>query len=510
MDRLAKAELARETPTADKAPAAPCPAIISSIQCEVVYENGQWRLISDFDIEVLHDQWLVLPLSAADLPLLSSEVSEGRIIIKDGACALLTNKPGKLKVRLVHETPQPREELGFWLASATSLQARLTTTAPDLHVTLNDSQLTATPVAVAPTATDRTVLQLRRTAAPVVVEKKELPPGTWESRSETQIAYEDGRLNYQHRVVLLCTRGNDAAATLTLPVDCIVLQVSGEELEKWESSTADNQIALQLHWKKPGVRQRILLVNVARTQPDIVGSWPLVSPQIAGQAAPVEVWQLTTPPGLRARVPAEQPLAASLSNWMQGRMKENDATVFQAAAGAQIPVEALKTVALAQARIDSAKFSSELATGGGMLSEATLEIFTTDKTTIDLQFPKDTRILSCRVAGQRQDPVDLGDGRIQLSLPGAGGRVPVELSFSQQLTAFDPASGQVRLTMPLTSLLTKLATWTIRLPAGLSLSAFDGSVAAEPSGAPGEIRFRQELYRDTAPLAVLFYQKKIK
>ncbi|MEO7934171.1 MAG: hypothetical protein ABIT76_13540 [Chthoniobacterales bacterium] len=279
-------------------------------------------------------------------------------------------------------------------------------------------------------------------------------------------------------------------------------------MDRWEATAAPDHIALQLDWKKPGVRQRILFVDVARSQPNITSNWPLISPQV-GPAQP-EVWQLTIPAGLRSTVPAEHPLAASLSTWMQGKLGENDAPVFQALAGATIPVIPLKTVALAEARIESAKFSSELAAGGGMLTDASLEIAATEKTTVDLQFEKDTRIISCRVAGERQNPVDLGEGRIQLSLPANKGRIAVELTFSQQLPAFDPASGQVRLTMPQTPLLTKVASWAIRLPDGLSLSAFDGSVAADATGGTGGLRFRQELYRDTAPLAVLFYQKKIK
>ncbi len=504
MARLTKAET--PSPLVEK-PAAPCPAIISSARCEVSWQNGTWRLTTDFEVEVLQDRWLIFPLADAGVPLLSSEVSEGRIITKDGACALLTNKPGPVKIRLVQETPQPIEDLDFWVSSATSIQAHLTSTDPVLHLTLNEALLTSAPLAVAPGEKERTPLQLRRTTAPVA-EKKDLAPGAWESRSETQIVYMDGRLNYHHRVVFLCTNGNDSAATLTLPADCIVLRVASEELERWEATAAQDHIALQLDWKKPGTRQRILFVDVARSQPNITANWPLISPQ-TGQPQP-EVWQLTIPAGLRTTVPAEHPLVASLSTWMQGKLTENDASVFQALAGVNIPVTPLKTVALAEARIDSAKFSSELAAGGGMLSDATLEIAATEKTTVDLQFEKDTRIISCRVAGQRQNPVDLGDGRIQLSLPAARDRISVELTFSQQLAAFDPASGQVRLTMPLTSLLTKTASWRIRLPDGLSLSAFDGSVVADASGAGGELRFRQELYRDTAPLAILFYQKKIK
>ncbi len=504
MARLTKAET--PLPAIEK-PVAPCPAIISSERCEVSWQNGQWRLTTDFEVEVLQDRWLILPLADAGLPLLSSQVSEGRIITKDGACALLTNKPGPVKIRLVQETPQPIEDLDFWVSSATSIQAHLTSTEPGLHLTLNEAALTSAPLAVAPAEKERTPLQFRRTTVPAV-EKKDLTPGVWESRSETQIAYEDGRLNYHHRVVLLCTSGNDSAATLLLPPDCIVLRVASEELDRWEATAAQDHIALQLDWKKPGARQRILFVDVARSQPNIMANWPLNSPQ-TGQPQP-EVWQLTIPSGLRTTVPAEHPLAASLSTWMQEKLTGNDAPVFQALAGVNIPVTPLKTIALAEARIEAARFSSELAAGGGMLSDATLEIAATEKTTVDLQFEKDTRIISCRVAGQRQNPLDLGDGRIQLSLPAARDRISVELTFSQQLVAFDPASGQVRLTMPQTPLLTKTASWRVRLPDGLSLSAFDGSVVADASGASGELHFQQELYRDTAPLAILFYQKKIK
>lgn len=506
MDRLAKAESLNNTQSSSPAKA-PCAAVISSVNCEITWQNEQLRLNTDFEIEVLSDTWTILPLSDARLPLISSQTSEGRILIREGAYALLTNKPGKIKVRLVQESINP-ENTDFWLSPATSTLTRLTSSDPNFHLTLNEKLLTSTPVALVANESGKTALQIRRTTT-LVVEKVDLAPGTWESRSETQIAYEDGRLIYYNRVVLLCTTGDDTQATLHLPANCIILNVEGEGLEKWTSLAEKELTSLVLTWKKAGLRQRVFLVNLALTLPNIIGKWPLVSPQVPNHLSQSEIWQLTTPPGLQQAVSGARPLVASLSPWMRGKLADNDAPAFQAPVGSEIEITPLKTIVLAQARIEVARFSSELAVGGGMLTDARLEIATSEKTTVDLQFEKEARIISCRVAGQRQDPVDLGEGRIQLRIPVAE-RALVELTFSQQLPAFDPASGKVRLTMPLTSLLTKAASWGIKLPPGLSLSAFDGSVIADSTGSNGELRFHQELYRDTSPLVVLFYQKKIK
>ncbi len=61
-------------------------------------------------------------------------------------------------------------------------------------------------------------------------------------------------------------------------------------------------------------------------------------------------------------------------------------------------------------------------------------------------------LLACDVAGQAAIPVNLGEGKLELTLPAAGQKTRVSCSFTGRTAALDPVEGTVELALPKTPL----------------------------------------------------------
>lgn len=510
--RLAALEQAQKSPPpGTETP--PVAKVVNLVRCEISAGNDIFLLTTDFEIDTLTNDWLTIPLIASALPLISVVADHGKIITVDNSYAWVGNFRGTIKIRMIQELPFVGGMSRFWIAAANVLAFRLAEETTAWNLTVNQRPLTSEAVSLAAVSSvndERMTLEIARTPGKdhVQEEQKSLEPGKWESRAETQVTWQDGRLRYRSRVVLLCTEGNTQMAELLLPMGVLVLEVTGDDLEKWNVTSTQR---LAVFWKKSVSRQRVVTISYALEHPDILMPWPLPGVQASSRAGFPGVWHLRVPVGVEAQLPSAQPLVASLSDWMRELPAVELASVFLAEEGTRVAVAEVRTIALSDAQVAAAHFRTELAMGGGMLTEARFEMVGNSQTGLILQIDPEARLLSCRVNDVLQAPVDLGEGRIRV-MPAVNEErnLIVELTLSQQVAAFNPASGQVKLTMPSSPLLTKSALWTVRLPAELSLSAFDGSVSSGKPANQGEISFRQELYRESAPVVTLFYQKKIK
>ena len=495
--------------------APPVAKVVNFVRCVITPGESAFLLTTEIEIDNLTRDWITIPLISSIYPLISAEADHGKIIASENGYALVSNHQGIVKIRLVQEVIFPKEsESGlsrFWISAANALSFRINPGSDAWNVTVNQRPLTTEGLILPGVDTDgkeRLNLEIGRAAANKTEESVSTKPGEWDSRSEAQVKWQDGRLFYRHRLVLLCMEGNPRMAELEIPIGLLFIEVAGDDLEKWSDNKPGR---LELIWKKSGLRQRVVNVLFALEHPDILAPWPLIGAVSASSNSLPGLWHLQIPAGIEPRLPQERPLAASLSDWMRELAARDVGAVFPAKPGSAITMDEVRTVVLSDAQVAAADFRTELALGGGMLTEARFELAGNNQAGMILQLEPEARLLACRVDGVVVSPIDLGKGRIRI-VPLSTDKTSsvVELTLSQQMAPFNPASGQIRIELPSTPLLTKSTTWSIRLPQEIALSAFDGSVSAGASTGKGEIRFQQQLYRDTSPVVTLFYQKKMK
>ena len=130
-----------------------------------------------------------------------------------------------------------------------------------------------------------------------------------------------------------------------------------------------------------------------------------------------------------------------------------------------------------------------------------------------MQLPEKSELLSCAVNDRRVNPIDRGEGALEISIaPQPDGKpTRVALAYTSRTSAFQPVSGRVKIELPKTPLLITSLEWDIAIPADYEVAAFEGNVVPAPGAKPREgstvVHLKKELCRNEQPYVELFYQR---
>ena len=357
-------------------------------------------------------------------------------------------------------------------------------------------------------------------------------PSPWQGQAQSLVRYDEGQLVYKTRLRLAADSGSGLTAELALPVTANILAVTGTDLDRWhvvKSPTGDTR-QIEVSWKTPDLLRRELSLEYELPQASPDGDWQLVSPQVVTRAGHLAgaLYALPVIDGVEyaSGDDTATPLAAGLPQQLPRWMADELGAGTFVTVNLDRPAPADNAVALVRARrlplihtaratVEESRFHTRLVADGALLSEGLLNVRHDGPTTLTLTLPADTQLLSCSVNSQDTLPVDRGQGRIDLNLPGgdAGKATRVALSYTGRLPALAPVSGQVALSLPETDLFVQTMLWDLQIPDEYELTALEGNVSLTPSTSstandPPLIHLRKDLLKGERPNAGLFYQKR--
>ncbi len=143
-----------------------------------------------------------------------------------------------------------------------------------------------------------------------------------------------------------------------------------------------------------------------------------------------------------------------------------------------------------------------------MLVEGVMNVEHRGMLGVTLDVPPGMTLLSCQVGGQSATPVNLGEGKIEVSLPASGDKTRVSFAFTGRAAAMDPVEGTLALALPKTPLFIRALTWKIELPRGYQAETHGNLLrSAEPNEPPSRLTLRKNLCRDERPETNVFYQR---
>jgi hypothetical protein len=212
--------------------------------------------------------------------------------------------------------------------------------------------------------------------------------------------------------------------------------------------------------------------------------------------------------GLSGAITPES-VAAGLSKYLDGtpiRMLEGGASI-------EVGVRRLAVVATEDAVISEVGWFLSMEPDGSMLLEGAIHVDHGTAQGVELDTPKGMSLLACQAAGQQVDPVNLGEGRIEVAVPvpaKKGSATVITVSFTGKGPAFDPLEGTLALELPQTPLFIRSLSWRIDLPVGYTAEV-NGNLSREArsgSDTASSIRLRKKLCRDERPEVRVFYQSR--
>jgi hypothetical protein len=489
----------------------PVAATLLSARYEVEWRGNQASGFIEFEAQSFADEWTLLPLIGADLQVHKIEPPTANVILRDGSYALLTNHAAKQQIRIHFTAPiaQEGDRTRVQLPGVAALVGLLNVRGVPAEASLQVAN--ATPIStdkgnasfrVAPQKNLELRLTQRTTAVPV--------PSQWQLSAQCLVRFADDLLRYHAHVTATASSGSALALKLKLPAGARVLSVEGEDLAAWrpDETTPDSR-HIALEWRTPDHPQRQFEVVYELPQ-TLEGEWKLRAPEVVGGTTLPPIFAVSAEAAVGLTTP-NQAEAPQPPRWLAERI----ATLANAVVTRNdtIAAKLLPVVEVAPAIVEEAAFSTRIVSDGSLITEQTYQVRTHAALSWTVQLPDKSELLSCAIDGQRTNPIDRGNGTLELPIPpGTDGKpARISLAYTSRAAAFQPVCGRVKVELPRTPLLINVVEWDLAIPAEYEVAALEGNVAAAPGAKPREgstvVHLKKELCRNERPAVDLFYQK---
>ena len=336
-------------------------------------------------------------------------------------------------------------------------------------------------------------------------------PSVWTWQHQVLVLPADGEIGYRVLGRAAAGGGSGVSAMLTLPADARDVKVMGDDLaEQKVSRAADRSQALQIVWKTRGLLEREISISYLLPRRPLDRRWKLQAPAGPGEDSTRARFIILGSPELAyAAEGLSGPFSPKgLPGALTEELKGEACYQLEAAATAELTVTPLPVVATAEATISEAVWTVKLEPDGAMLVEGAMNLEHRGSLGLTLEVPPGMTLLACDVAGQAATPVNLGEGKLELTLPAAGQKTRVSCSFTGRTAALDPVEGMLELALPKTPLFIRALTWRIDLPRGYQAETHGNLVrAADPADPASRLTLRKNLCRDERPATAVFYQR---
>lgn len=486
-------------------PKPPVASSLLSARYQMAIHPGYADGSVEIEAQSFSEEWTAIPLIDVGAQIDKTEPADAQIIVSDGHYSLVTNHPGKTKVSIhfgcaiVSENGHHSFEIPFAPAAIRTLSL---SGVPEGQIT----EVAGATIVSAEKGTTHYRLPKNPDQLVRILPLPEPPepdqPSHWKIESQSLIRFCEGKLQYRTHVAAFADDGSGRELELIVPASARVLNVTGDDLSNWSASKT-----LRINWKTRRLLSREFVLDYEIPQPAMAGKWKLQAPRLSGsgQESSEALFAVVGEQGMEMRAVGTPP--SRLPRWLaQCSSKEN--LVLVGAEGG-LEVKWLPIVPTSPAVIDSARSQMCVVSDGALQNNMTFSIRNEAPLNWKLHLPAGSELLSCLVNGAAVNPVDRGEGVIELALNGGTGRsgTEVKISLMAHKSAFKPVTGQIELELPLTELLIQKLEWELQIPASYELAAIEGNVDSLPSAKAGLILLRKELCKNEHPVVRLFYQK---
>jgi hypothetical protein len=315
-------------------------------------------------------------------------------------------------------------------------------------------------------------------------------------------------LTYQIIASASAADGSGVAALLPMPSDARDITVSGGDLASQVKIRGGNRsLDISLVWKTRGVLDRQVMISYRMPLRPLDRTWRLQAP--GGEGTRTRFIIATTPmldysaEGLSTPL-SPQGLPATLAASLNGA----NCRYLEAASTAEVNATPIPVAATDDGVVNQSEWAVKIEPDGSMLATGILTIEHKSPLGFVFDTPQEMKLLSCELGGRPVSPVDLGEGRLKITLPPHDGISRLACSFTRTGTPLDPVEGTMKLSLPLTPLFIHALLWNIDLPPGYQAETH-GNLTRIPStgGAPSRITLRKNLCRDERPEIHIFYQR---
>ena len=276
-------------------------------------------------------------------------------------------------------------------------------------------------------------------------------PAAWTWQHQVLILPRDGEIGYRVLGRATAGGGSGVSAVLALTADSRDVRVVGDDLTGQKVSRgADRSQALQIEWKTRDLLEREISISYLLPRRPQERSWKLQAPWAPGEDSTRTRFIILGSPELSyAAAGLSGPFSPKgLPGSLTEELKGEACYLLDSAATAELTVTPLPVVATAEATISEAMWAVKLEPDGAMLVEGAMSLEHRGALGLTLEVPPGMTLLACDVGGQAATPVNLGEGKLELTLPAAGVKTRVSCSFTGRTTALDPVEGTLELALP--------------------------------------------------------------
>lgn len=158
--------------------------------------------------------------------------------------------------------------------------------------------------------------------------------------------------------------------------------------------------------------------------------------------------------------------------------------------------------------VKNAQWNVKIEQDGSLLTTGILTIEHKGPLGFVFDTPPDMKLLSCELSGRPASPIDLGEGKLKVTLPPDGESSQLVCSFTGNGNVLDPVEGTLKLSLPKTPFFIHTLLWQIDIPNGYQAET-NGNLTrnANNAGTTSRISLQKNLCRDERPEIQVFYQR---
>lgn len=511
--RLPYGELKQLLTRADPAakPTPPKPALLSA-RLRLSVENARPVIDATFRVTSFGSTPSFIPLIAGDLTLEKQDPGDAAIVADGNSLCLAADRAGiqTLQLRLLPILGRDGFSLSLPPCPAAILETADLPADRALVLRSEDTEETLAAGQIKPLPNTSQSLAIRMLDPQETHEAMRPPePSEWTWQHQALVKPSDDGLIYQIAARATASGGSGVEATLPLPSDARDVAVSGEDLVSQTKVRGGNRsLALSLAWKTRGILDRQLMISYRMPLRPLDPDWQLQAP---GGAGTLTRFIIATSPllaysadGLSSPL-TSQGLPPVLIDALDGGTCQH----LEAGTSATLKVTSIPVAATAGGVVKDAEWSMRIEPDGAMLLSGTLAVEHKNQLEFVFDTPDGMRLLTCEAGGKPVSPVDLGAGKLKITLPATAEQSLLSCSFTGTIAPLDPVEGTMKLSLPKLPLFIHSLSWQLELPAGYQAETHGNlsrSTAAN-SGPPSRISLTKNLCRDERPEINVFYQR---
>ncbi len=503
--------LARAEPAPKPKPVTPKPALLSA-DLKLTVENDSPVIQATFRITSFSDDAALVPLIAGDIALHQQEPVDAPVVVDGNSLCLAVNQPGTRTLQLRLLPIVSKDGFSISLPPCPSTIFETGDLPPDHSVVLsqaNREEVLASGI-IRPLPHSGQELSIRMLDTRETHEALRPPePSTWTWQHEALVSPSDDGLIYQIISRATAASGSGVDALLQLPPEAQDVTVIGEDLVSHSKTReANRSLGLSLTWKTRGILDRQLMVSYRMPLLPLDRKWSLQSP--GGDDTRTRFIIADSPffsyaaDGLTGPL-SPKSLPASLAETLHG----NTCHLLETSNKFELAVSPIPVAATAEGVVTDSQWALKIEPDGAMLATGTLTIEHDAQLGFVFDTPTGMKLLSCEVADKPVSPVDLGEGKLKVTLDPSKEKSKLTCSFTGHTEALDPVEGTMKLSLPKIPLFIHSLVWSLDLPAGYMAETHGNLIRAAGTTAspPSRISLRKNLCRDERPEIQVFYQR---